>query len=47
MVSRATGEASGGADDLDRATFMQVAATILKAYAKTGVAPPIAHAYFG
>jgi hypothetical protein len=47
LVNGATGEVTGASDGLDRATFMQVAAAILKAYAKTGEAPATAHAYFG
>ena len=47
LVNGATGEVSGSSDGLDRATFMQVAGAILKAYAKSGEVPRTAHAFFG
>jgi hypothetical protein len=46
VVNRVTGEVTG-TSDVDRATFMQVAASIFKAHAKNGELPATAHAYYG
>jgi hypothetical protein len=45
-VNGDTGDVEGAADGVDRTLFIQVAAAILRAYARTGDVPETAHAYF-
>jgi hypothetical protein len=47
VVDGRSGELTGVSDGIDRANFMRVAASILKAHAKTGEVPATAHAYYG
>ena len=46
-VDYRTDEASGTADGVDRRAFMQVAASMRRARARSGPTPETAHAYYG
>lgn len=46
-VNGETGEVAGAPDGVDRANFMRVAASILRAHSKSGEVPATAHAHYG
>jgi hypothetical protein len=46
-VDRASGNMTAASDGVDRTKFLQVAAAIFKAYAKSGDVPASAHVYYG